>query len=236
MFTSRGWGGWVWWHAIRKAFCCTVVVGDCLIRRVGKGFLCGPALRRRGTIGFLTSFLFSHRSSSIFLLGKCTNANGASLVKTLIGALSRLRRGYILLTPAKETTGIFSRCTRRPTCAVRGGVCHRHGFSGSLSGFSLSSGLRRRALFVISRTSVVTGSKLTKTIFNAKHLLSSLVRCMCTKANYHLVLVKSATRLPPIKRRRDPTLSTSGLHKCNVRMCRTRLARIIHRVRSSKVL
>lgn len=236
LFHSTGLGGGVWCAAFVTGVVAVGVVGDCLDHRVARGFPCSPARSRILTLGLLSGFLLSRRSSSLLLLGKCTKANGASLIKTLIGAVTRLGRGDVLLTPAKQTTGMFSNCTKRGTFAVRGGVCHRGTFSGRPANFRPTSGLRGSALFVMSRTSVVTGRKLSSFIFKAKHLLSSLIRCICSKRGYHLVLVNSITRLPPIVRARDPTLGPRALQKCGLGIRRVALARIIHRDRGSKVL
>ncbi len=200
-------------------FCHELVVGRRLRQFVTNGYPFRLAGKRRGTIRVLTSFLFSHSGSKIFLLHKCTKANGASILNTLIQTLIRLGQGAILVTPAKETTGIFTVRSKGPTFAVRGHVCHRGAFSGRVSGFLRGIGLLGRTFFVISRTSVVSkASKNSLQVKNANYLLSSLIRFICSKRKYQLVLIKSSTRLPPIKRRLDPTLSHQTLRTCNLRM------------------
>ncbi len=197
-----------------------------------------PAPYRSSLLEGITSFIDSN-SRSVLIIGKCTNANGAATISSIVSIVGRFKIGSILLTPANHTTGILSSCSNRPTCAVRGRVCHRGSFKKSkFKRFSLTPGGSGRALFVISRISLVnvsTKRRRSSATFNAKGLLRSLVSFIHSKIRYGIVLVNSSTRLPPVNLSIDPTLRESCVTTFN-NITFTRLAAIIHRRGRSKVL
>ncbi len=156
------------------------------------------------------------------------------MIDTLVTTLRARNVHAMRLTPANETTGILDGASRHDTCDVRGRVCHRGDVDRAR--FGVGCGTRRGAIFVISRTSVVTGAMRRGRVFKDKRLLSSLVRCMCSNSGYYVVFANSATRLPPIRDGCSPTLSPEGLRSCKLRAARCALARMRHRDREDKVL